>query len=577
MSTMPPGTPPPNTPPPGPPPGYDPRDQRRWYRDQARAQRAAWKAQNMHWRWQMRGMRRGSVLGPLLLIGAGIVFLLIQTGRIDRHDFFASYARWWPLLLVAAGVIVLAEWAFDQFQMRDPERPQYRRSIGGGVVLLLLLFAFAGGIADIRDSFLNGSDGWFVHDFRNDGDSWARLFGDKHEYDQMLDLAAPMDGMLTIVNPRGDVTVAGTSEDGRIHIAEHKTIYASSDSDAESHAQEMAPKSETNGSGTRVSVHGLDGAHADLTVTLPANSGITVNVDRGDIHVSSIKDAVNATTNHGSVELDAITGPAAVDINSGGGSLTAHSLNNGLTFRGRAGDVTLSEITGAVNLNGDIFGTTHIEHVNGSVHFHTSRSDLQFARVDGEVGLSGSSISAEQAQGPVVVSTTNRNITLERIAGDISVTNRNGTVDVTAAPALGNVTIENRNGSVNATLPEHASFAVQAATTNGKIDTNLSFSSTNNLPNLGYDEGDGRNSRNERTLSGLVGSAVDAPTIHIRTGNGDISIMKADVQPLTPPASPAKITMAPAEPAPAKSPHPQKPHTGAAAPAASAAPAAPTP
>jgi DUF4097 and DUF4098 domain-containing protein YvlB len=339
----------------------------------------------------------------------------------------------------------------------------------------------------------------------------------------------------------------------------------------------MAPKSETNGSATRISVHGLDGAHADLTVTLPANSGITVNVDRGDIHVSSIKDAVNATTNHGSVELDAITGPAAVDINSGGGSLTAHSLNNGLNFRGRAGDVTLSEITGAVNLNGDIFGTTHIEHVNGSVHFHTSRSDLQFARVDGEVGLSGSSITAEQAQGPAVVSTTNRNITLERIAGDISVTNRNGTVDVTAAPALGNVTIENRNGSVNATLPEHASFAVQAVTTNGKIDTNLSFSSTNNLPNQGYDDGDGRKGRNERTLSGVVGLAVDAPTIHIRTGNGDISIMKADVQPLTPPASPAKITMAPAEPAPAKSPHPQKPHTSTAAPAAPTPPAPPTP
>jgi hypothetical protein len=136
------------------------------------------------------------------------------------------------------------------------------------------------------------------------------------------------------------------------------------------------------------------------------------------------------------------------------------------------------------------------------------------------------------------------------------VTNHNGTVDVTAAPALGNVTIENGNGSVHATLPEHASFAVQATTTNGKIDTNLSFSSTNNLPNLSYDEGDGRNRRNERTLSGVVGSAVDAPTIHIRTANGDVSIMKGDVQPLTPPAAAAKITMA--SPAAANAPKPPK-------------------
>src|SRR6185312_14232011 len=178
MSTMPPGTPPPNTPPPGPPPGYDPRDQRRWYRDQARAQRAAWKAQRMQWRWQMRGMRRASVVGPLLLIGAGIVFLLIQTGRIDRSDFFVSYAHWWPLVLVGAGLIVLAEWGLDQFHMRDPQRPQYRRSIGFGVVMLLLFFAFVGILADTGMAF-HHPRGIFMRGLNINADSWDELFGDK--------------------------------------------------------------------------------------------------------------------------------------------------------------------------------------------------------------------------------------------------------------------------------------------------------------------------------------------------------------------------------------------------------------
>src|ERR1700679_2284591 len=124
-------------PPPYPPPGFDPRDQRRYLRDQARAQvraqRAAFRAQRDQLRYQMRGMRRGSILGPILLIAIGIVFLLIQTGRIDHTRFWGWYGQWWPLLLVGAGVVVLAEWAMDQHLLRDPKRPQYRRSLGGGI------------------------------------------------------------------------------------------------------------------------------------------------------------------------------------------------------------------------------------------------------------------------------------------------------------------------------------------------------------------------------------------------------------------------------------------------------------
>ena len=71
MAGYPPGVPPV---PPVPPPGYDPRAQRRYMHDQARAQRAAFRAQREQMRYQMRRMRRGSVLGPILLIAVGIVF-----------------------------------------------------------------------------------------------------------------------------------------------------------------------------------------------------------------------------------------------------------------------------------------------------------------------------------------------------------------------------------------------------------------------------------------------------------------------------------------------------------------------
>jgi hypothetical protein len=88
-------------------------------------------------------------------------------------------------------------------------------------------------------------------------------------------------------------------------------------------------------------------------------------------------------------------------------------------------------------------------------------------------------------------------------------------------------------------------MAVQATTTNGQIDTNLSFRS-------GGEVEQSSGNKSEKVLKGDVGPSSDVPSVHITTANGDISIMKGDVQPLMPPAPPAKITMTPV--APAKTP-----------------------
>jgi DUF4097 and DUF4098 domain-containing protein YvlB len=133
--------------------------------------------------------------------------------------------------------------------------------------------------------------------------------------------------------------------------------------------------------------------------------------------------------------------------------------------------------------------------------------------------------------GPVVLTTSNRNVTLERIAGDIAVTNRNGAIDLTAAPALGNITLEDRNGEVNATLPENAGFQVDARTTHGDVNTAFQLSTSGT--------GD------SKTLTGTVGAG--GPSVRIVTSNSDISLNKANVAPI-PVALPVapKITLAPA-------------------------------
>jgi DUF4097 and DUF4098 domain-containing protein YvlB len=548
-------------PPPYPPPGYDPRDQRRFVRDQARAQRDAFRAQARAqrdlYRYQMRGLRRGSILAPLMLIAAGVVFLLIQTGRLPQQRFWEWYGHWWPLLLVAAGAILLAEWAFDEFYPHDPQQPRYRRSIGGGIFLLFLIFGISGAVAHNGLSFQPTHNNWIFSGLHLDQDNLDELIGDKHESDQTLDLAFPSGSSLAVVNPRGDVTISGTSDDNRIHIAIHKQVYSRTDSEAESKAQQLTPATATSGSILTLSMPPLDGARADIILTIPPDAATTVTDNRGDIHVGSIKAAVTATANHGDIDLSAITGPATAHINSRGSSISAHSLGGGITIAGHAQDATLVDIGGSVSITGDFYGTTHIERVAGAIHFHSSRTDLQLARLDGELELSGSDLSIDQVLGPVVLTTSNHNIVLDRVAGDIAVTNHNGSIDLTAAPnpggQIGNITLEDRTGSIKVILPEHAGFSVQADTTNGDIDTDLPLSTaaTQQDASRGKPGRDGH-----KTLNGTVGTG--GPLVHIATINGDISIHKGAVAaiPLTLPAR-AKLTLTP--PTPQTPPHSPKP------------------
>jgi hypothetical protein len=219
---------PPPYPPPGSPYGSDWKYQRRIMKEQARAQRDMLRAQQRAYRYQMRGMRRGSVLGPLLVITIGLVFLLVQTGRIQGHALWLWYGRWWPVLLVGAGVVMLLEWAFDQF-FHSGETQLRRRSVGGGVFVLLLLI----GLAGIFFSGMHEGRNFFGHGFAINEDNLDEFMGDKHESNQTLSQDFPDGSSLSVDNPRGDVTVSGTSDDNQIHITVNKQVFTRSDSEAD--------------------------------------------------------------------------------------------------------------------------------------------------------------------------------------------------------------------------------------------------------------------------------------------------------------------------------------------------------
>ncbi len=515
--------PPPYPPPSVPPYGVDPKMQKALLRDQARMQRDMIRGQRDIYRAQVRGLRRSSIVGPLLVITVGVMFLLVQLGRVQGTRLWMWYGRWWPYLLIAVGVIRLAEWGFDQITQRNipATSPRPRHVLGGGVISLLLLLIGAG----VMFSAARNHDDFFEHGFSINPDNIDEFLGDKHESDQTLTQACAPDADVSIENPRGDVSITGTSNDGQIHVTVHKELYTRSDAEATTRAQQLWPKVDASAHRVSVVMPTVEGGKADLAITVPATVALTINANRGDVRVSALNSPVSVTANHGDVELTAIRGPVSGHINNGDSSLSAHSVTGPIAIEGRGKDLTLSDLSGPVSLSGEFFGTTHLEHVRGPIRFHTSRTDLQLARLDGEVEISpNADLSADQAAGPVTLNTRNRNITLERVSGDLSVTNRNGSVDLTLAPPLGNISVENRNGSVNLTLPSGAGFVVQADTANGDLENEFS------LPNGGGE--------NHPSISGTVNKG--GPLVRVSTSQGDVSLKKGSVAPLSlaPPAPP---------------------------------------
>ena len=503
-----------------PPFSNDPRIQRRILRDQARIQRL-----------QLRGMRRTSIVGPIIVIAVGVVFLLVQIGRLPATALWLWFARWWPLLLVIFGFIRLFEWLLDQRNRANANgAPTPQRNLGLGVTLLLALLVIAG----VASSIARNRAGHFLgHNFELNQDNLEQFLGDKHESTQALTEACPSGTAVIINNPHGNVSITGTSDDNQVHATIATQVFTRSDSEAAAKVRQVATQVDRSGNQLTLTIPSISGGRSDVNMTVPSGTPITGTVNHGDIQIHSMRAPLSVTANHGDVDLSSISGPVQAHINNADSSLSAHNINGPLDVEGRSLDLTLSDIHGPVSLHGDFFGTTHLERMRAPVSFHTSRTDLQFIRLDGELEITpNADLTANQIIGPVILNTRNRNINLERVSGPLTITNRNGSVTVAIAQPIAPVMIENRNGDVDITLPTNAQFNVQAETTNADLENDFGLSLTQ--------EGD------RPKLIGTVGKG--GPLLQVSTSQADISFRKGFVAPLPlQPPPPPPLTEVPAD------------------------------
>ncbi|MGD0829340.1 MAG: DUF4097 family beta strand repeat-containing protein [Terracidiphilus sp.] len=483
MSTTPPNMPPAGgAPPPFPP--YDSKNQWRVYKEQ---QKAAWRAQRDAWRTQQRAMKANyigvygprvpSVVGPIILITVGIIALLLLTGHIAADQFWGWYGHWWPLLLIAAGLALLGEWMLDLRR----ETPVRRGGSFVGIIILLAILGFcAAGSNNFREWGLWHGD-WGNHG----GDFFNTLGLPEHDFDPpVLKTQIPSNANIQIENPRGDVSITA-GDVSTIEVQAHDVAYTSSESEAQKIYDSEKVHFSSDRNQVELKLDSNSNGRVNLAIIVPKSDRVSVNTGKGDVTADGLGSGITVTA-QGDVHLSSMSGVAEAHFSGGKHDFSVHDLQGDVTAEGDLNDLTLSGIKGKVAQNGEILGDVHMEDIGGSIHLHTSVTDMQLGELPGDLTLNSDDLRVNEAKGPVRVVTHSKDVDLSQIGGDSYVEDRDGSISVEPAGLFG-VSAKNSKGDVNVTLPPNASAKVTVRTHNGDIVSDFpmpSIDSENKLANF---------------------------------------------------------------------------------------------
>ncbi len=444
-------------------------------------------------------MRSRSITGPLILVGLGVVFLLNNLG----HDipFWSYLADYWPFLLIAIGVIRLAEVLFYVSRGTPLQAP----SGGGGWVFVVVTLCILGWIVSASH---NG-----IRIGRINGNGVSMLGSD---FDYRVDATSGTVGVtrLVIDDVNGTLVVHGVDA-GDVKVSGHKTVRAFSRSDAEraNNGSQIHLVREGDSLVLRAaepSRTGMLSISVDLDVMAPKGLNIESR-GRGDISVQDMAGAVSVTDSRGDVRLSNIGKDVRVE-GARGGVVHAESVKGTVDLQGRGGDVQLEHIDGPVTINGEFSGTIEFRQLAKSMHFESSHSDLRVEQIPGSITLDLGQMKLENVVGPVKFRTGSRDIQAADVTNALELNVDRGDIQILASKApLPRMDVHSRNGDITLVVPDKAGFDLDAKTGAGEA--------TNEYGPPMVQSSDGRSA----TIKGKVGSG---PQLSIVTDRGTLSLKK---------------------------------------------------
>lgn len=147
--------------------------------------------------------------------------------------------------------------------------------------------------------------------------------------------------------------------------------------------------------------------------------------------------------------------------------------------------------------------TLDIETVNGGVRVAGTRGKAHVETTNGALSIDG-------VHGDLRLGTTNGAIEVTRSAGAVQAETTNGGIEIelTEVPDGSDLSFETTNGGVTVRLPRDIRVSLDAATSNGRVDSDFDV--------------DGADSKSKRRLSGDINGG--GGKLRVRSTNGSVSI-----------------------------------------------------
>ncbi len=450
-------------------------------------------------------MRRRSLAGPLVLIIVGVILLLGNMHLIAWPVLGHLFARYWPLLLILWGAIRLMEYYSDR------QHGYATRTVGGGGILLLILIVMFG-LAASKGERLNWEG--IRNDVDVDDEFFGGMFGQNYSFNTTVAQDLPdavKNGTLRVLSDRGDIKVNAWDEN-RVKVDVTKKVRAQGQEDANKIDQQTQPTISIDGNVVTVNANTAAGnanVRSDLEIWVPRILSADVAGRRGDISVTGRNGMLKISCSRGDITVDDVTGN--VDLDQRKGDIHVTKVTGDVGVNARANDTSISQIDGAVRLDGEYFGGISLSKISKTIRFHTSRTDMELAKLDGDLTMDAGDLRANNVVGPMKLLTRSKDVHLDELYGDLRLENANSTIEV-HSNKLGAIQIDNSKGDIQLVVPEKSAFEAELKTRNGDISSDFSGLKVTSA-------------RNDSNASGVVGSG--GPKVQISNEHGNIEIKKA--------------------------------------------------
>jgi DUF4097 and DUF4098 domain-containing protein YvlB len=458
-------------------------------------------------------MRRGSLVGPLLIILIGVWFL-ISSLRPDLPLLDVA-ARFWPFLLIGWGVLRL----FELFVWRMRGRPLPYSGISGGEWTAIVFISLIGyGLFQVK----HHAPWQLIRSNR------LEIFG--HSYDFPVEekkVAADKMNRLLVENLYGTIRVIG-ADAKEISVGGRKTIRALQEKEAEGASQlamvEVAAQGEQMVVRTNQDrITGEERLETHLEITVPRNIAVEVRGRRGDIEVSSVRGPVDITSDNAGVRLDNISDKVRLDLRRSDLVRVLRVKGPVELIGGRGRDVEMEEIAGEVTINGSFSGDLELRNLAKPVRLQSASTELRVESVPGHIHMDLGDFSATDVVGPVKLSTSgrSRDVQLERFTNAVEIALDRGNVVLRPAQAVPpRIGVQTRFGDIEIALPESAKFQLKGTTNRGEVNNDFG-------PALSIESSRWGSDREDRHHGGTItGATGQGAQIVLHTDRGMITVRR---------------------------------------------------